>query len=349
MVWGLHLLESYQDSLWRLALSGIDVAGERDGGTNTMRKIATVLAVALAAFVIWQLVTYPRLERLRHQNPETTAFMEQRKKELRRQGKSPEIEYRWVSYEQISPHLRSAVIVSEDSGFYQHDGIDRTEIEKILKEAWESKELGRGGSTITQQLVKNLYLSPSRNPWRKVKEIVIARHMEKKLGKKRILELYLNVVEFGERVYGAEAAARHYFGTSAAGLTPGQAALLAGALPNPRRMNPGSPGPYLRSRQEIILSRMSRWGYMAERGVAAAPEPEIEERAPEREAEPRPVVPEEVEEELRMPDESGEPDAESRAPAEERERGRQPEAEDEPLPEGGAAPPPQNGERRFRK
>jgi monofunctional glycosyltransferase len=293
-----------------------------------MRKIAAVLAVVLGAFVIWQLVTYPRLERLRHQNPETTAFMEQRKKELRRQGKSPEIDYRWVSYEQISPHLRSAVIVSEDSGFYQHDGIDRGEIEKILKEAWESKELGRGGSTITQQLVKNLYLSPTRNPWRKVREIVIARHMEKKLSKKRILELYLNVVEFGERVYGAEAAARHYFGTSAAGLTAGQAALLAGSLPNPRRMNPGSPGPYLRSRQEIILSRMSRWGYMAERGVAAAPEPEIEERAPEREEElPReeelfdePAFPDEPDEEIFPPpdaDEGERPVEESPAPDEE--------------------------------
>jgi monofunctional glycosyltransferase len=304
-----------------------------------MRKTAAVLAIALAAFVLWQLVTYPRVERLRTQNPETTAFMEQRKKELRRQGKSPEIDYRWVSYEQISPHLRSAVIVSEDSAFYQHDGIDRGEIEKILKEAWEKKELGRGGSTITQQLVKNLYLSPSRNPWRKVKEIVIARHLERKLSKKRILELYLNVVEFGERVYGAEAAARHYFGTSAAGLTAGQAALLAGALPNPRRMNPGSPGPYLSSRQEIILSRMSRWGYMAERSVAAAPEPErAEERDLEREAEPERGVPEEVDE----PPWPDEPDEQSPAPRE--ESAQQPEMETEPVPDEGPAPPPQDRE-----
>src|SRR6185503_19050847 len=129
---------------------------------------------------------------------------------------------------------------------------------------WKRRKITHGGSTITQQLAKNLYLSPSRNPLRKVREYFLARSLENHLSKKTILELYLNVVEMGERVYGAEAAARHYFHVSAASLSPAQAALLAGCLPNPRIMIPGEPNKRLRAREAMILSRMRRWGYLAE-------------------------------------------------------------------------------------
>ncbi|MBW3672085.1 MAG: monofunctional biosynthetic peptidoglycan transglycosylase [Acidobacteria bacterium] len=251
-----------------------------------IRKILLALGALLILFIAFQLITFPRVGKLKTENPESTAFMERRQKELRREGKSDELSQTWVSYERISPHLRSAVIVSEDSRFYDHEGVDTAELEKILREAWETKELGRGGSTITQQLAKNLYLSPSRTPWRKLEEIVIAWRMEKVLGKKRILELYLNLVEFGETVYGAEAAARHYFGKSAASLSPAEAALLAGSLPNPRKMNPGNPGPYLSSRRDIILSRMRRWGYMAERSVSSTPAPEEQSSPPPSEEPP---------------------------------------------------------------
>ena len=253
-----------------------------------IRKLLLGLLILIILFVGFQIITFPRVGRLKNENPETTAFMDQRRAELRREGRDDALRHTWVSYESISPHLRSAVIVSEDSRFYEHGGIDQAELEKVLREAWEKKELGRGGSTITQQLAKNLYLSSSRNPFRKLKEIVIAWRMEQVLSKKRILELYLNLVEFGETVYGAEAASRHYFGKPASGLTPGEAALLAGALPNPRKMNPGSPGPYLRSRRDIIVSRMQRWGYMAERSVASAPAPEDEETSDPLPGDPQP-------------------------------------------------------------
>src|SRR5438445_3906342 len=152
--------------------------------------------------------------------------------------------------------------------------MDVEALKESIRRDWEHKKLMQCGSTITQQLAKNLYLSQSRNPLRKVKEYFIARSLENHLSKKRILELYLNVVEMGERVYGAEAASQFYFHTSAAALSPSQAALLAGCLPNPRLMNPGAPNKRLRFRQRMILSRMRRWGYLFEKEVLTEKKPE---------------------------------------------------------------------------
>src|SRR5437763_14589357 len=166
--------------------------------------------------------------------------------------------YEPVSYGRISPNLRRAVLVAEDNDFYEHGGVDVKAMKEAMQRDWAHRRITQGGSTITQQLAKTLYLSPSRNPLRKVKEYFIARSLENHLTKKRILELYLNVVEMGERVYGAEAAAHYYFHTSASGLSPSQAALLAGCLPNPRIMNPGAPNKRLRFRQRMVLSRMGR-------------------------------------------------------------------------------------------
>ncbi|HUO84854.1 MAG TPA: monofunctional biosynthetic peptidoglycan transglycosylase [Thermoanaerobaculia bacterium] len=250
-----------------------------------IKRALLIALVVLLLFAAWQWLTFPDVSRLAEESPETTAFIEQRKKELRSDGKDDTIDYRWVSYERISPYLRRAVIVSEDNAFYEHEGVDTAEMKRILQESWNEGRLTRGGSTITQQLAKNLYLSSSRNPWRKVKEFLIARSMEKHLSKKRILEIYLNVIELGERTYGAEAAARHYFGRTAAGLSMSQAALLAGALPNPREMNPGDPGPRLRGRQQIILARMKRWGFAAEQEFVK------QETVPEeKEVEPSPPL-----------------------------------------------------------
>ncbi len=232
-----------------------------------MKKLLLVIFALLLAFAAWQVLTFPRVAELRTTHPETTAFMELRKKQLRAAGKDDELRYDWVSYERISPNLRRAVLVAEDDAFYDHEGVDVKGLKEALRRNWEEKKATRGGSTITQQLAKNLYLSPSRNPLRKVKEYFIARALERELTKKRILELYLNVAEFGERVYGAEAASRHYFGKSAASLSPSQAALLAGCLPNPRVMNPADPNKRLRFRQNMILSRMKRWGHLAEEEV----------------------------------------------------------------------------------
>jgi len=195
--------------------------------------------------------------------------MEERKAELRRAGKDDTLLYTPVPYGRVSPYLRRAVLVAEDDTFYEHGGIDVKALQEAIQKDWERKKITQGGSTITQQLAKNLYLSSSRNPLRKIKEYVIARALENHLTKKRILEIYLNVVEMGDRVYGAEAAAQHYFNQPASSLSPQQAALLAGCLPNPRLMNPGDPNARLRSRQRMILSRMRRWGYLFERQVLA--------------------------------------------------------------------------------
>ncbi|MFA6955206.1 MAG: monofunctional biosynthetic peptidoglycan transglycosylase [Thermoanaerobaculia bacterium] len=249
-------------------------AAERSGWWRNVKRLVIWSSAALALFVVYEWATFPDVARLRKENPATSAFMEQRRAQLRSDGKSDELKRTWVSYERISPNLRRAVIVSEDSAFYEHEGVDVEELKKSFETNLEKGKLARGGSTITQQLAKNLYLSPSKNPWRKVKELLITRALERELTKKRILEIYLNVVEFGERVYGAEAASRYYFGKPASALGPSEAALLAGCLPNPRKMNPGAPNRRLRSRQRIILSRMSRWGRYFEQQVLTAPPPE---------------------------------------------------------------------------
>lgn len=249
-----------------------------------VKRLSIILLAVLAVLALWlvfEWIRFPDVRDHADDAPETTAFMEQRRKELRRAGKDDAIDYRFVSYDRISSNLRRAVLVSEDNAFWDHEGVDVEGFKEAMKRNWEERRLGAGGSTITQQLAKNLYLSPSRNPVRKLREFFIARSLEKHLSKKRILELYLNVVEMGERVYGAEAAARHYFGKSAAALSPTEAALLAGALPNPRVMKPDDPNGRLRARRDIILSRMKRWGHLAEEEVLKAPEPEkVEEALP---------------------------------------------------------------------
>ena len=239
-----------------------------------IKRVILFLSIAVLAWLVWELITFPDVAKLAKERPKTTAFMEQRKERLRDQGKNDQLEWRWVAYGSISPSLRRAVLVAEDNSFYEHEGVDVEGMKEAFERNWKRRKITHGGSTITQQLAKNLYLSPSRNPLRKVREYFIARSLEKHLTKKRILEIYLNVVEMGERVYGAEAAARHYFGKSAASLSPREAALLAGCLPNPRVMNPGEPNKRLRARQRMILSRMRRWGYAAEREVLTEKKPE---------------------------------------------------------------------------
>jgi monofunctional glycosyltransferase len=245
-----------------------------------LKRAILILLLVLLGWLVWEVATFPDIERLKTERPATTAFMEQRKKQLRREGKSDALEWRWVPYGRISPSLRRAVLVAEDDSFYEHEGVDVKAMREAFERNWKRRKLAAGGSTITQQLAKNLYLSPSRNPVRKLREYFIARSLERHLTKKRILEIYLNVVELGERVYGAEAGARHYFDKTAGSLSPSEAALLAGCLPNPRVMNPGKPNKRLRFRQRMILSRMKRWGYLFEREVLAEKKPSAETAPP---------------------------------------------------------------------
>ena len=219
------------------------------------RAAATLLAVAFA-YAVYLYLSLPDVRGLRAAPPETTAFIELRAGEARLKGHEPRRIQRWVNYSRIAPHVKRAVLVAEDSKFWQHEGVDFEQIKESMEVNIERLEFARGASTITQQLAKNLYLSPSKNPIRKIRELLIARRLEVELTKQRILELYLNVIEWGDGIYGVEAAARTYFGKAAADLGPQEAALLAAAITSPRVFDPAHPSARLRRRQQMILRRM---------------------------------------------------------------------------------------------
>jgi monofunctional biosynthetic peptidoglycan transglycosylase len=192
------------------------------------------------------------------ENPSATAFMRLRAREAAAEGRSARVAWRWTSYRRISDTLKTAVVVTEDAGFWGHDGVDTHELRAAIEDSLRRGVFPRGASTITQQLAKNLYLSPARNPYRKLIELMIARRLEAELSKARIFELYLNVIEWGDGIWGAEAAARAYFGKSAADLSEDESALLAAAIINPRIYSAARPDARLRSRQRIILERLAR-------------------------------------------------------------------------------------------
>jgi monofunctional biosynthetic peptidoglycan transglycosylase len=223
---------------------------------RTAGRAAAALCAAGFACAAYIYLTLPDVRPLRTRNPTTTAFMELRAREAAQRGRRVAKEQRWIAYSRISPHLKRAVLVAEDSRFWTHQGIDYEELRQSMEVNWERGEFARGASTITQQLAKNLYLSPSKNPIRKLRELLITRRLEAELSKPRILELYLNVIEWGDGIWGAEAAARHYFRKSAVDLTPAEAALLAAAIVNPRVLDPAHPTARLRRRQQMIARRM---------------------------------------------------------------------------------------------
>ena len=220
-----------------------------------LKGIAALIAIGFAVFV-YAYVTLPDVRPLAKANPTRTAWMEMRAREAADAGKTLRHEHRWVPYKRISQHLKRAVLVAEDDGFWDHEGIDLESLKDAVQEDMAKGRPVRGASTITQQLAKNLYLSPSRDPLRKLRELIIARRLEAALEKSRIFEIYLNVIEWGDGVWGAEAAARRYFGVSAASLGPEQAALLAGSIINPRLYSPARPPRRLQNRQRIIMARM---------------------------------------------------------------------------------------------
>ena len=214
--------------------------------------LLTLIALALVQFWffihIWYWVDH---------NPESTAFMEARLERLREKNPQAVLRRQWVAYGRISVNLKRAVIVAEDAKFLEHDGFDWEGIQKAYEKNLQKGKIVSGGSTISQQLAKNLFLSGERTWWRKAQEAVITVMLETIMTKRRILEIYLNVIEWGNAVFGAEAAAHYHFGIPAANLAPEQAAQLAAMVPSPRRYKPGSETPYLRKRTEIILSRMN--------------------------------------------------------------------------------------------
>src|SRR5215831_6645928 len=221
--------------------------------------IALVVLVVLAAFT-----GLPEVGDLTHHTPRRTALMRARAREALRDGRRFSIDERWVPYERISPTLRRAVLIAEDDAFFSHDGLDWNEIRASAQVNLERGRIVRGGSTITQQLARNLYLGEERTLLRKLREMLLARRLENALTKRRIFELYLNLIEWGDGVFGVEAAARRHFGTSAADLTPRQAALLAAVIINPRRFSAEDPVPRIERRMRMILFRMRHRGFITE-------------------------------------------------------------------------------------
>lgn len=207
---------------------------------------------------------HPDVSELAIKNPETTAFMEYRKKEWQRQNKNKRIVRYWVGISQISPYVVKAVVIAEDDKFWSHEGFDYEAIKKALEKDIKLGKFKFGASTISQQLAKNLYLSPSKNPIRKLKEAILTWRLERHLSKKRILEIYLNIAEWGDGLFGIEAAARHYYGKPASQLSAREASRLASVLPNPRRYNPEGSGRYVSYRAELIYSIMVRRGLVIE-------------------------------------------------------------------------------------
>jgi monofunctional biosynthetic peptidoglycan transglycosylase len=187
--------------------------------------------------------------------------MEMREAEAREKGRQPRHYQLWVPIQSISPHLKNAVLIAEDAAFFQHEGLDYDEIKEAIKIDAEKLEFARGASTITQQTAKNLYLSPSRNPLRKIRELFVTFSLERHLSKKRIFEIYLNIIEWGDGVYGAEAAAQAHFGKSASSLSEEEAAALAAVIINPRRYSPVQPNKRIRNRIAMILERMQKYRY----------------------------------------------------------------------------------------
>lgn len=213
--------------------------------------LLTLIALTLLQFWFFACVFYWSVH-----NPDSTAFMRTRLERLREEKPDARLQYIFVPYQRISVHLKRAIIASEDSRFVEHDGFDWDGIRKAYEKNLREGEVVAGGSTITQQLAKNLLLSGDRAWWRKAQEAAITVMIEVIMDKRRILELYLNVIEWGDGVFGAEAAARHHYGSSAAQLGPEQAARLAAMVPSPRRYSPGRNTAYLERRTATILARM---------------------------------------------------------------------------------------------
>ncbi len=220
------------------------------------RWLKRALLVLLGLFLLWQLWLLGWVLFWGWVNPGETRFMEIRLAELRVKNPSAKLQQQWVPYSRISPHLKRAIIAAEDAKFVDHEGFDWEGMQKAMEKNQKKGRFVAGGSTISQQLAKNLFLSPSKSYFRKAEEAIITLMLESLWSKQRIFEVYLNVIEWGNGIFGAEAAARHYFGVGAAQLGPEQAARLAGMVPNPRfyDRNRGAPG--LGRKTAIILGRM---------------------------------------------------------------------------------------------
>ncbi len=220
------------------------------------RWLLLATAALFAILVLYEAWIFGHILWWRSHNPASTAFMQSRLEGLREKNPKAALKHQWVEYEKISVHLKRALIVAEDDTFVDHEGFNWEAMQKALEKNQKKGKVVAGGSTISQQLAKNLFLSGSRSLWRKGEEAVITVMLEALLDKQRIFEIYLNVIEWGDGVFGAEAAAHHYYGVSAARLTAEQAAKLAAMVPRPRFYERNRDAPWLLKKTAIIVSRM---------------------------------------------------------------------------------------------
>ena len=214
-------------------------------------------AIFFALLVLYQLWIFAHIWWWVDHNPASSAFMETRLEIMQNRNPNAELQHQWVPYAKISSHLKGALIVAEDAKFVDHEGFDWEGIEKAYEKNLRKGRIAAGGSTISQQLAKNLFLSTKRTPWRKGEEVLITIMLEMAMDKRRIFEIYLNVIEWGDGVFGAEAAARHYYQISAAQLSAEQAATLAAMVPNPRYYDKHREARGLLRKTEIIFGRMN--------------------------------------------------------------------------------------------
>lgn len=222
-----------------------------------MRVVYKLLSVLLTVIVLYNLWIFGHIVYWRTHNPEASAFMNERLAKLQEEDPEAALRHKWVPYDRISNNLKRGLIAAEDAKFVDHVGFDWDGMESAFEKNLKNGHIVAGGSTISQQLAKNLFLSDKRTPWRKLEEAAITVMLEAVMDKRRIFEIYLNVIEWGNGVFGAEAASRHYFHTSAARLSVMQAAKLAAMVPNPRYYDDHRNAPGLGRKTRIIARRMA--------------------------------------------------------------------------------------------
>lgn len=234
--------------------------------TKSIKKIVFIVLLSIFAavclFAGYFLLTLPNVEFLKKQDPETTALIEQRKAEAKKKKQKLKIRQKWVKFDDIPQLLKDTIRVSEDIDFYHHNGIDYYELKEAIKRNLKEGKKARGGSTITQQLAKNLFLSTKKSYYRKLKEFFIAKKLEEHLSKNRIFHIYLNIIELGPGIFGVEAASEYYFGKSVGSLNLEEILRLAAVLPKPLRVTPLSDSRYLKWRVNLLLERLNKHEYI---------------------------------------------------------------------------------------
>jgi monofunctional biosynthetic peptidoglycan transglycosylase len=238
--------------------------------SSLIKWLACLVPAVLAAGLVLYMAAIPDVARLKKENPRKTALMVRREAEWKARGRRLKVIQTWVPLSRVSPYMLKAVIIAEDDKFWSHEGFDFEAMAEAVEKDLKAGRYASGGSTISQQLVKNLYLSPRKSLLRKLREALITWRLEREISKRRILEIYLNVAEWGNGIFGVEAASRRYFAKPASGLTPAEAARLASVLPNPRRLDPSGDQRFVVKRAGFI------YGIMVRRGIVV---PEYEEVA----------------------------------------------------------------------